>query len=124
MASKRWNSSNIRSIIKPILSQVPDSFEKTLHILARMRYFDKAWELMVEIGKTHPFLLTLKSMSIMLCRIAKFRSYEETLDAFEKMEKRVFVGRKFGAEEFNVLLRAFCTVRKLKEAKSVFCKDA
>ncbi|KAB5573786.1 hypothetical protein DKX38_000980 [Salix brachista] len=100
----------------------PDSFEKTLHILARMRYFDKAWELMVEIGKTHPFLLTLKSMSIMLCRIAKFRSYEETLDAFEKMEKRVFVGRKFGVEEFNVLLRAFCTVRKLKEAKSVFVK--
>ncbi|KAG5228587.1 pentatricopeptide repeat-containing family protein [Salix suchowensis] len=77
---------------------------------------------MVEIGKTHPFLLTLKSMSIMLCRIAKFRSYEETLDAFEKMEKRVFVGRKFGVEEFNVLLRAFCTVRKLKEAKSVFVK--
>ncbi|CAL5440115.1 unnamed protein product [Camellia sinensis] len=26
-----------------------DAFEKTLHILARMRYFDKAWELMEEI---------------------------------------------------------------------------
>lgn len=103
-------------------SPSPDSFEKTLHILARMRYFDKAWDLMVEIGKTHPFLLTLKSMSIMLCKIAKFQSYEETLDAFEKMEKRVFVGRKFAVEEFNVLLRAFCTVRKLKEAKSVFVK--
>ncbi|GMQ02980.1 hypothetical protein CsSME_00048970 [Camellia sinensis var. sinensis] len=49
-----------------------DAFEKTLHILARMRYFDKAWELMEEIQRTHPSLLTLKSMSILLSRIAKF----------------------------------------------------
>ncbi|KAK7847217.1 pentatricopeptide repeat-containing protein [Quercus suber] len=44
----------------------PDAFEKTLHILTRMRYFDKAWELMEEIRQRHPSLLTLKSMSILL----------------------------------------------------------
>ncbi|KAK4781855.1 hypothetical protein SAY86_015957 [Trapa natans] len=97
-----------------------DAFEKTLHILTRMRYFSQAWDLMEHVKVTHPSLLTLKSMSILLSRIAKFQSYEETLQAFDKMEKSVFVGRKFGTEEFNVLLRAFCTQRMMKEARAVF----
>ncbi|XP_023551581.1 pentatricopeptide repeat-containing protein At3g61360 [Cucurbita pepo subsp. pepo] len=103
-------------------SPTPDAFEKTLHILARMRYFDQSWELMREIQRTHPFLLTLKSMSILLTKIAKFQSFEETIEAFRRMENEVFVGRKFGTEEFNVLLRAFCTQRQMKEARSVFLK--
>ncbi|XP_062120612.1 pentatricopeptide repeat-containing protein At3g61360 [Humulus lupulus] len=99
-----------------------DAFEKILHILVRMRYFDRAWELMKRIRKEHQSLLTLKSMSIMLSKIAKFQSYEDTLAAFGKMENEIFVGRKFGTEEFNVLLRAFCTQRQMKEARSVFLK--
>lgn len=99
-----------------------DAFEKTLHILTRMRYFDKAWDLMEKISSMHPSLLTLKSMSIMLSKIAKFQSYEDVLGAFEKMEYNIFVGRKFGTDEFNVLLRAFCTQRQMKEARSVFLK--
>ncbi|XP_022894271.1 pentatricopeptide repeat-containing protein At3g61360 [Olea europaea var. sylvestris] len=99
-----------------------DAFEKTLHILTRMRYFDKAWELMERIKQTHHSLLTPKSMSIMLSRIAKFQSYEDTLEAFGKMEKEIFSGSKFGTDEFNVLLRAFCTQRQMKEARSVFNK--
>jgi pentatricopeptide repeat protein len=100
----------------------PDAFEKTLHILTRMQYFDKAWEVMEEIQQRHPSLLTLKSMSIMLSKVAKFLSFEDTLEAFQKMENDIFVGRKFGTEEFNVLLRAFCTQRQMKEARSVFLK--
>lgn len=99
-----------------------DAFEKTLHILVRMRYFEKAWELMAKIGREHPCCLTLKSMSIMLSKIAKFESYEDTLAAFEKMENDIFVGKKFGTDEFNILLRAFCTQRQMKEARSVFRK--
>ncbi|CAN6905658.1 unnamed protein product [Brassica oleracea] len=98
-----------------------DSFEKTLHILARMRYFDQAWALMAEMRKEYPFLLTSKSMSILLCKVAKFGSYEETLSAFKRMEKEIF-RKKFGVDEFNVLLRAFCTEREMKEARSVFEK--
>ncbi|KAI3464649.1 hypothetical protein Pfo_021312 [Paulownia fortunei] len=103
---------------------IPSSgaFEKTLHILTRMRYFDKAWELLDRIKLAHPSLLTLKSMSIMLSKIAKFQSYEETLEAFEKMQMGIFSGKKFGTNEFNVLLRAFCTQRQMKEARSVFHK--
>ncbi|KAM3305709.1 pentatricopeptide repeat-containing protein [Capsicum chacoense] len=103
-------------------SPTSDAFEKTLHVLARMRYFDKGWELMKKIHQLQPSLLTLKSMSIMLSRIAKYQSYEETLEAFEKMEQHLFPWKKFGTEEFNILLRAFCTQRQMKEARSVFNK--
>ncbi|CAH8269365.1 unnamed protein product [Arabidopsis lyrata] len=102
-------------------SPTSDSFEKTLHILARMRYFDQAWALMAEIRKDYPDLLSFKSMSIILCKIAKFGSYEETLEAFVKMEKEIF-RKKFGVDEFNILLRAFCTEREMKEARSIFEK--
>ncbi|XP_051119355.1 pentatricopeptide repeat-containing protein At3g61360 isoform X2 [Andrographis paniculata] len=99
-----------------------DAFEKTLHILARMRHFEKAWELMERIKQVHPLLLTLKSMSIMLSRIAKFQSYEDTIEAFDRMQGKIFTDKKFGTDEFNVLLRAFCTQRQMKEARSVFNK--
>ncbi|EOA23307.1 hypothetical protein CARUB_v10019081mg [Capsella rubella] len=102
-------------------SPTSDSFEKTLHILSRMRYFDQAWALMAEMRKNYPDLLSLKSMSILLCKIAKFGSYEETLEAFVKMEKEIF-RKRFGVDEFNILLRAFCTEREMKEARSVFEK--
>ncbi|KAK7303420.1 hypothetical protein RJT34_14326 [Clitoria ternatea] len=100
----------------------PVSFNITLHILTRMRYFDKAWTLLRDIARTHPCLITLKSMSIVLSRIAKFQSFEDTLDGFRRMEDEVFVGREFGIDEFNVLLKAFCTQRQMKEARSVFVK--
>lgn len=101
-------------------SPTPDAFEKTLHMLTRMRHFSKAWELIEEIQRTHPSLLSLKSMSIILSRIAKFQSFEETLEAFEKLEHKLSYGKQFGIEEFNLLLRAFCTQRQMKEARSVF----
>ncbi|KAF3627873.1 Pentatricopeptide repeat-containing protein [Capsicum annuum] len=61
-------------------------------------------------------------MSIMLSRIVKYQSYEDTLEAFEKMEQHLFPRKKFGTEEFNIPLRAFCTQRQMKEARSVFNK--
>ncbi|KAK1404948.1 Pentatricopeptide repeat-containing protein [Heracleum sosnowskyi] len=106
----------------PHLCPSADAFEKTLHILTRMRYFDKAWELIEEIKKKYPSLLTIKSMSIVLSRIARFQSFEETLEAFERMENDIYIRNKFGTEEFNILLRAFCTQRQMKEARSVFNK--
>ncbi|KAK7258147.1 hypothetical protein RIF29_32632 [Crotalaria pallida] len=100
-----------------------DALDKTLHILARMRYFDQAWDLLREISQHHPRLLTLKSMSILLSKIAKHQSFEDTLEAFRRFEDEVFLGiREFGTDEFNVLLKAFCTQRQMKEAKSVFRK--
>ncbi|KAM0029439.1 putative tetratricopeptide-like helical domain superfamily [Helianthus debilis subsp. tardiflorus] len=110
------------SLQYPQFTPTSDTFEKTLHILTRMRHFTKAWDLIDEIQKTHPSLISLKSMSIMLSRIAKFQSFDETLEAFEKLEDKLSDGKQFGTDEFNLLLRAFCTQRQMKEAKSVFNK--
>lgn len=87
-----------------------------------MRYFDKAWSLLIQIANTYPGLLTLKAMNIMLAKIAKYKSFEETLDGFRRMEEEVFVGREFGSDEFNVLLKVFATQRQMKEARSVFVR--
>ncbi|KAL2335633.1 hypothetical protein Fmac_016846 [Flemingia macrophylla] len=110
------------SLIHSHFPLTPASLNMTLHILTRMRYFDKAWALLQDIARSHPSLLTLKAMSIVLSKIAKFQSFEDTLDAFKRMEGEVFVGREFGTDEFNVLLKAFCTQRQMKEARSVFAK--
>ncbi|CAN0829434.1 Pentatricopeptide repeat-containing protein At3g61360 [Linum grandiflorum] len=59
-------------------------------------------------------------MSILLSKVAKFGSYEDTISAFDRMER--ISKRRFGTEEFNVLIRAFCTQREMKEARSVFVK--
>nr|GEV89963.1 hypothetical protein [Tanacetum cinerariifolium] len=59
-------------------------------------------------------------MSIMLSRIAKVQSFDETLEAFDKLEIKLSQGNPFGTEEFNLLLRAFCTKRQMREARSVF----
>ncbi|KAI4372070.1 hypothetical protein MLD38_010352 [Melastoma candidum] len=61
-------------------------------------------------------------MSILLSKIVRYGSFEETLVAFETMENEVFKGRTFGTDEFNVLLRALCAERKIKEAQSVLNK--
>ncbi|XP_077238355.1 tetratricopeptide repeat (TPR)-like superfamily protein [Tasmannia lanceolata] len=100
----------------------PNAFEKTLHILARMREFEKAWELMQEIHQKHPSLITHKSLNIFLSKYAKFKSFEDTLQVFHKMEKLFFAGRGFGVDEYNVLLRVFCVQRQMKTARAVFRK--
>ncbi|CAM8899104.1 unnamed protein product [Rhodiola kirilowii] len=81
-----------------------DAFEKTLHILTRMRYFDKAWELMEEISKNQPSLLTLKSMSIILARTRKVqRQMKEAKSVFVKMHTRFAPDTK----TMNILLLGF-----------------
>ncbi|KAK9035987.1 hypothetical protein V6N11_078009 [Hibiscus sabdariffa] len=56
----------------------------------------------------------------MLAKIAKFQSYEDTLEAFKRMKTEVFTGMGFGTDGFNVMLRTFCSKREMKEAKSIF----
>ncbi|CAI0554665.1 unnamed protein product [Linum tenue] len=77
-----WSYSDFPSPI-PIPPQAPAPLRR-LHILVRMRPFEKAWT--EEIGRSLPFSLTTKSMSIMLSKIAKFQSFDETLDACKRMK--------------------------------------
>uniref|UniRef100_A0A1D1YU34 Pentatricopeptide repeat-containing protein At3g61360 n=1 Tax=Anthurium amnicola TaxID=1678845 RepID=A0A1D1YU34_9ARAE len=108
------------SLRLPGLRPTPRAFDTALHALARMRHFDGAWELLEEVRAEHPSLLTRKSLGIVLSKYAQFRSFQETMDAFDRMEKRVFAGREFGADEFNVLLKAFCAQKQVMEVRAVF----
>ncbi|ESR39742.1 hypothetical protein CICLE_v10027356mg [Citrus x clementina] len=119
----------LRALLFKFILQHPRStptlgaFERTLHVLACMHYFDQAWELVSHMQRAHPSLRTLKSMTVMLSIISRFQSYEETLEAFDRREREIFVGIwKFRSEEFNVLLQAFCTQKETKEVRSVFVK--
>ncbi|KAL4271602.1 hypothetical protein GQ457_13G008570 [Hibiscus cannabinus] len=80
----------------------------------------KVWKLMIYMKRSHPSLLTHKLISIMLAKITKFQSYEDTLEAFKRMKTEIFTGRGFGTDEFNIILRTFCSKREMKEAKSIF----
>lgn len=101
----------------PDYQHTSQAYEKMLHILARMRDFNEVWELLDEMHQQNK--ITLKALSVVLSKYARRRSFDETLEAFEKMEK--FVG-KLNTDTFNVLLQAFCTQRHVKEARAVFNK--
>ncbi|XP_068652767.1 pentatricopeptide repeat-containing protein At3g61360 [Aristolochia californica] len=109
------------SFQSPVHQPSPLALEKTLLFLTRIRHFDKSWELMQEVHQKQPSLITYKSLSILLLRYAKCKSFDDTLEMFDKM-KRLCGKGKFGTDEYNILLRAFCTQRQMKEARAVFRK--
>ncbi|GLJ43024.1 hypothetical protein SUGI_0892920 [Cryptomeria japonica] len=88
-----------------------------LHMLIRMRAFDKAWELLEEMYVKKK--ITHKALSIVLSAYARRKSFDETLEAFERVGN--FVG-ELNTDAFNVLLKAFCSNRNMKQARAVFNK--
>lgn len=99
----------------------PSAFATALHIATRARHFDAAFELTEDVAGSHPALLTPKSLAVLLSRIAKFRCFDRTLDAFERVERAwVSAGLSFGVDEFNALLRAYCARGRISEARAIF----
>ncbi|WOL06475.1 hypothetical protein Cni_G15209 [Canna indica] len=99
----------------------PSAFATTLHILTRARYFDAAFELIEDVSRSQPALLTPKSLSVLLSRFAKFRAFDQTLDAFDRAERAWAVaGLSYGVDEFNALLRAYCSRGRVSEARAIF----
>ncbi|KAK9097395.1 hypothetical protein Sjap_022892 [Stephania japonica] len=101
---------------------VSSSIPHDIHVLSKMINRKNELSFLIEVFKTHPMLITHKAMSIVLSKLAKFRSFEDTLEAFEKLEREVLVGREFGVAEFNVLIRVLCLERQMKDARVVFAK--
>lgn len=99
------------------------SFHTTLHALARMRAFGESRELLQHARDRYPSLLTPKALVLLLSKLAKFRSFDETVRSFEELEKIwMGAGKEFGVHEFNALLRALCSQKRMAEAKAVFHK--
>ncbi|XP_072953212.1 pentatricopeptide repeat-containing protein At3g61360 [Typha angustifolia] len=105
----------------PSFSPPPSSLSTTILILSRARLFPPAYQLLDEISQTRPSLLSHRALSILLSFVAKFRSFDETLDAFARAERAwAHAGLAFGVDEFNALLRAFCARGRVGQARAVF----
>ncbi|KAJ0984203.1 hypothetical protein J5N97_002559 [Dioscorea zingiberensis] len=101
----------------------PTSFHTTLHALARMRAFSESWELLHHARDRCPSLLTPKALVVLLSKLAKSQSFDETMRSFEDLEKIwMNAGKEFGVHEFNALLRALCSLKRMAEARAVFRK--
>eukprot|EP00252_Welwitschia_mirabilis_P021699 TRINITY_DN5637_c0_g1_i1.p1 TRINITY_DN5637_c0_g1~~TRINITY_DN5637_c0_g1_i1.p1 ORF type:complete len:509 (+),score=53.71 TRINITY_DN5637_c0_g1_i1:39-1565(+) len=93
------------------------SYELILEILTRMRAFDKAWIILDEMH--HQNEVTVKAISLILFKYCKDKSFDEALDAFKRIGN--YTG-KLKTDEFNVLLKGFCTRRHMKEARGLMNK--
>ncbi|XP_078434489.1 tetratricopeptide repeat (TPR)-like superfamily protein isoform X2 [Wolffia australiana] len=98
----------------------PLAFDTALLALSRAGDLDQAWKLAEEVKSSPlPSLLSRRSLSILLSRYAKFKTFEETMAAFHRLEE-LFSGLDFGVDEFNLLLRALCRRGDVLAARAVF----
>lgn len=98
-------------------SHTSEAYNQMLFILARMRKFDRVWELLWEMHRNDVNLITHKTIQIVLARVAKVCSLTETIEAFEKFKNYIGV---LDIEAFNALLRALCQERNMEDARTVY----
>lgn len=93
------------------------SLDTMLYVLGRSRRFDKIWEVLIDIKRKDPSLITPRTMQVVLARIAKVCSVRETVVNFWKFKKLV---SEFDVSCFNALLRTLCQEKSMKDARNVY----
>ncbi|MBA0634379.1 hypothetical protein Godav_029427 [Gossypium davidsonii] len=93
------------------------SLDTMLYVLGRSRRFDKIWEVLIDIKRKDPSLITPRTMQVVLARIAKVCSVRETVVNFWKFKKLV---SEFDISCFNALLRTLCQEKSMKDARNVY----
>ncbi|MBA0715114.1 hypothetical protein Golax_014036 [Gossypium laxum] len=93
------------------------SLDTMLYVLGRSRRFDKIWEVLIDIKRKDPSLITPRTMQVVLARIAKVCSVRETVENFWKFKKLV---SEFDISCFNALLRTLCQEKSMKDARNVY----
>ncbi|XVE73491.1 hypothetical protein DITRI_Ditri11bG0122100 [Diplodiscus trichospermus] len=93
------------------------SLDTMLYILGRSRKFGLIWEVLIDIKRKDPSLITPRSMQVVLARIAKVCSVRETVESFRRFKKLV---TEFDVACFNALLRTLCQEKSMKDARNVY----
>ncbi|KAJ6849173.1 putative pentatricopeptide repeat-containing protein [Iris pallida] len=107
----------------PTIPPHPASLDSVVHSLSRSRHFPQAISLFSQINSHHHPPPSPRTLSILLSRHAKFRPFEETLHAFLSLERTYSdAAAPFGYPHFNALLRAFCSLGRVPEARSLFVR--
>ncbi|KAF7097612.1 hypothetical protein CFC21_099411 [Triticum aestivum] len=106
---------------------VPESsLPVLLRLLARSRrYAHHSFQLLESLPSTHPHLLSVPALSVILstalCASAPGASFAAAVSRFEcAAAVWARAGRSFGAAELNALLRVFCARGRVAEARALF----
>uniref|UniRef100_A0ACD5UIL6 Uncharacterized protein n=1 Tax=Avena sativa TaxID=4498 RepID=A0ACD5UIL6_AVESA len=97
-----------------------------LRLLARSRrHAPLSFKLLESLPSTHPHLLSVPALSILLstalCASAPGASFSAAVTCFESAAAVwARAGRSFGAAELNALLRVFCARGRVAEARALF----
>jgi pentatricopeptide repeat protein len=107
--------------------QAPESsLPVLLRLLARSRrYAPLSFQLLESLPATHPHLLSVPALSVLLstslCASAPGASFAAAVACFESAAAVwARAGHSFGAAELNALLRVFCARGRVAEARALF----
>ncbi|KAK8951968.1 putative pentatricopeptide repeat-containing protein [Platanthera zijinensis] len=98
-------------------THTPFSYDTMLYILGRDRRFPEMWELLREMKRTDRTLITMRTIQIVLARIAKVCSVRQTVESFHKFRR---LALEYNTNCFNALLRTLCQEKSMGEARSVY----
>ncbi|KAL3518730.1 hypothetical protein ACH5RR_021319 [Cinchona calisaya] len=93
------------------------SVDTMLYILGRSRKFDDIWGVLVEIKKKDQYLITSRTVQVVLARIAKVCSVRQTVISFKRFRKLVV---EFDSSCYNALLRTLCQEKSMSDARNVY----
>ncbi|KAG6493162.1 hypothetical protein ZIOFF_048139 [Zingiber officinale] len=93
------------------------SYDTMLYILGRSRRFEDAWNLLVEMRQKDRTLITIRTIQIVLARIAKVCSVQQTVESFRKFRR---LSIEFDTNCFNALLRTLCQEKSMADARNVY----
>ncbi|CAM8927682.1 unnamed protein product [Rhodiola kirilowii] len=96
----------------------PFSLDTMLYTLGRSRKFRLIWDLLTDVKKKDPTLITPSTLQVVLSRIAKVSSVTETVESFSKFKQ--FLPDFNTTSCFNGLLRALCQEKSMRDARNVY----
>ncbi|PSS14746.1 Pentatricopeptide repeat-containing protein [Actinidia chinensis var. chinensis] len=95
----------------------PFALNTMLYILGRSRKFHQIWEVLFEIKRKDPALISTQTVQVVLARIAKVCSVRQTLESFKRFRK---MGLQLDTDGFNALLRSLCQEKSMTDARNVY----
>ncbi|XP_050236986.1 putative pentatricopeptide repeat-containing protein At1g02420 [Mercurialis annua] len=95
----------------------PYSLDTMLYILGRSRKFDHIWDVLARIKRKDRFLITPRTVQVVLGRVAKLCSVRQTVESFRKFRRFVSV---LDTSCFNALLRTLCQEKSMSDARNVY----
>ncbi|KDP28300.1 hypothetical protein JCGZ_14071 [Jatropha curcas] len=93
------------------------SLDTMLYILGRSRKFDHIWDVLIQMKKKDPSLISPRTVQVVLGRVAKLCSVRQTVETFRRFKKLVPF---YDTSSFNALLRTLCQEKSMHDARNVY----